>query len=179
MLLDAQDGVLFIVDIQARLAPAMPDPEATIARTAILLAAAERLDVPIVASEQYPQGLGHTDERLPLPRSARVFAKTSFSAMRDPAILAHLESLGRRQIVLCGIETHVCVNQSAHDLLKNGYAVHLLTDCVGSRFEHDKLAGLEKMRSSGVVFSSVEMALFELMRDAKHEKFKEVQALIK
>src|SRR5262245_6442011 len=115
MLLDPRQGVLFIVDVQARLAPAMTDPDAAIARMRILLAAADQLAGPIVASEQYPQGLGHTDERLTLPPATAVFAKTAFSASRDPAILAHLERLDRRQVVLCGMETHVCVLQTALD----------------------------------------------------------------
>ena len=81
--------------------------------------------------------------------------------------------------MVCGLEAHVCVNQTAHDLLERGFQVHLLTDCVCSRFEVNKTAGMEKMFTNGVVPSSIEMALFELMRDAKHEHFKEIQALIK
>jgi nicotinamidase-related amidase len=86
---------------------------------------------------------------------------------------------GITQVVVCGLETHICVNQTAHDLLDLGFDVHLLTDCVASRFEHDKLAGLEKMKASGVIMSSIEMALFELLRDSSHDKFKEIQQLIK
>ncbi len=139
------------------------------------------LDVPIIVTEQYPKGLGPTAEeiRLSLPEGTEPFEKTTFSSFGSADVRVKLESLERRQVVLCGVETHVCVNQTAHDLLRNGYKVHLLTDAVGSRFDHDKAAGLDKMRTFGVIASSVEMALFELMRDSRHPKFKEIQALIK
>ena len=99
--------------------------------------------------------------------------------MRGGWISRKLKSEKVRQVVLCGLETHICVNQTAHDLLANDLDVHLLTDCVSSRYGHDKQAGLAKMQESGVIPSSVEMALFELMRDAKHEKFKEIQNIVK
>ena len=179
MLLDAQDGVLFIVDIQARLAPAMPDPEATIGRASILLAAAQRLDVPTVVSEQYPQGLGHTDQRLPLPPTARVFAKTAFSAARDPAILAHLEGLGRRRIVLCGMETHVCVLQTALDLLARGFSPAVAADAVASRSPERRRLGLERMAAAGVTIVDSEMVVFEWLGAAGTPAFKELSRLIR
>ncbi|MGD9509067.1 MAG: isochorismatase family protein [Geminicoccaceae bacterium] len=179
MLLDARDGALFIVDVQTRLAPAMPDPEATIARAAILLAAAERLEVPIVVSEQYPQGLGHTDGRLPLPRTARVFAKTTFSAMRDPAILAHLESLGRRQIVLCGMETHVCVLQTALDLGPCGFRPAVVADAVASRSPERRRLGLERMAAAGIAVVDSEMVVFEWLGAAGTPAFRELSRLIR
>ena len=179
MLLDAQDGILFIVDVQTRLAAAMPDPEATIARAAILLAAAERLGVPIVASEQYPQGLGHTDRRLPLPAGAQVFAKTAFSAVRDPAILAHLEGLGRRQVVLCGMEAHVCVLQTAIDLAERGYRPAVAADAVASRLPERRERGLARMAANGVAVVDSEMVVFEWLGGAGTPEFKELSRLIR
>ena len=179
MLLDAEDGLLFIVDIQARLAPAMTDPQATIARAAILLAAAERLAVPIVVSEQYPQGLGHTDGRLPLPAAARIFPKTSFSASRDPAIRAHLESLGRRQVVLCGMETHVCVLQTALDLAGRGFRPAVVADAVASRLPERKERGLARMAAAGVAVVDSEMVVFEWLEAAGTPAFKELSRLIR
>ena len=108
-----------------------------------------------------------------------MFEKTAFSSCGAAPFVTKLEKLGIKRVVLCGLETHVCVNQTAHDLLDKGFQVHILTDCVCSRFEHDKLAGLAKMQTSGVIPSSIEMAFFELMRDSRHEHFKEIQALIK
>ncbi len=179
MLLDAQDGILLIVDIQTRLAAAMPEPEAAIARAAILLDAAERLGVPIVASEQYPQGLGHTDARLPLPASARVFAKTAFSAARDAAILGHLESLGRRQVVLCGMETHVCVLQTGIDLAGRGFRPAVVADAVASRSPERKRLGLERMAAAGVAVVDSEMVVFEWLGAAGTPEFKELSRLIR
>ena len=139
------------------------------------------LDLPVLVTEQYPQGLGPTVEeiRFSLPEGWEPFEKTTFSAFRAEKLRTKLADLKATHIVLAGIETHVCVQQTALDLLISGYTVHLLTDCVGSRFEHDKAAGLVKMKASGVVSSSVEMALFEIMADSRHPKFREIQDLIK
>jgi nicotinamidase-related amidase len=179
MLLDPRQGVLFIVDVQARLAPAMTDPDAAIARMDILLAAAGRLEVPIVASEQYPQGLGPTDERLRLPPATAVFAKTAFSASRDEAILGHLEQLDRRQIVLCGMETHVCVLQTALDLLARGFRPAVVADAVASRSPERKRLGLERMAAAGVAVVDSEMVVFEWLGAAATPEFKELSRLIR
>lgn len=136
---------------------------------------------PVIVTEQYPKGLGPTVEeiRYSMPDEFETIEKTSFSAFGSADVRIKLEGLAAGQIVLCGIEAHICVAQTARDLLENGYAVHLLTDCVGSRFEPDKAAGLSRMQAIGVVPSSVETALFEIMGHAGHEKFKDIQALVK
>ena len=180
-MIDASDGVLVIVDMQEAFRKAIPDHALITSRIAMAVRGFRILDVPVVVTEQYPKGLGRTVEELmlTLPDGFEPIEKSTFSALGEPAFADVLATAERKQIVLCGIETHVCVNQTAHDLLANGYEVHLLTDCVASRFEADKAAGLQKMIASGAVPSSVEMALFEAMRDSKHEKFREVQAQIK
>lgn len=179
--LSAENSVLLIVDVQEAFRDAIGNFSTLASNIARAVSGSDLLGLPIIVTEQYPKGLGPTAEeiRLSLADNFAPIEKTAFSAFGAAEARIKLENLGAKQIILCGVETHVCVNQTAHDLLSNGYTVHLLTDCVGSRFDHDKAAGLEKMRSNGVVFSSVEMALFELMRDSKHEKFREVQALIK
>ena len=180
MLLDARQSVLFVVDIQTRLAPAIADADAVIARTVILLTAAARLGVPIVVSEQYPQGLGHTDERLlPLPEDATVMPKTSFSALGDDGIRAHLADLGRRQIVLAGMETHVCVLQTALASKAHGYEVAVAADAVGSRHPERKQRGLERMRDAGIAIVDSEMVVFEWLADAGSPAFKELSRLIR
>lgn len=180
MLLDARHAVLFIVDIQARLAPAIDGAEAVIARTRILLTAADRLGVPVLVSEQYPQGLGHTDERLlPLPESAVVLPKTAFSAAEDPTIRTRLESLGRRQVVLAGMETHVCVLQTALGLRAADYEVAVAADAVGSRHPERKQLGLERMRDAGAAIVDSEMVVFEWLRDATNPAFRELSRLIR
>jgi nicotinamidase-related amidase len=180
-LLDNAKTALVVIDMQEAFRSPIPDFESIAGNISIAIRGCRALNVPIVVTEQYPKGLGRTAEEilLVLPDDLEPIEKTAFSSCGAEAFVESLRSLGSQQIVICGIETHVCVNQTAHDLLDKGFQVHLLTDCVGSRFEHDKIAGLAKMQSSGVVASSVEMMLFELMRDAGHEKFKEIQHLVR
>jgi nicotinamidase-related amidase len=179
VLLDPRNCVLLVVDIQERLAAAVDGADEILRRTAILLAAAERLDVPVLASEQYPQGLGPTDARLALPVGARTFAKLAFSAAADPAILGHLDGLGRRLAVLCGMETHVCVLQTALGLRGRGWEVAVVADAVGSRHPERKRLGLERMRDQGVAVVDSEMVVFEWLGAAGTPEFKELSRLIR
>jgi len=143
--------------------------------------AATLLNLPIVVTEQYPKGLGHTALLIKeaLPENTPIIEKTTFSSCGVSQFTTQLEAKRIKQVLVCGIEAHICVNQTVHDLLASGYQVHLLTDCIGSRNKLDRKAGLDKMQMSGAIPSSVEMALFELMRDAKHEQFKAIQGLVK
>lgn len=176
-----EDAALLIVDVQEAFRDAIGNFAVIAANIARAATGAQLLGLPIIVTEQYPKGLGPTAEeiRYSLPEHLEAIEKSAFSAFGSADFRQRLESLSRKQVLLCGIETHICVNQTAHDLIANGYDVHLLTDCVGSRFDHDKAAGLAKMNAAGVVPSSVELALFELMVDSRHEKFKEMQALVK
>lgn len=180
MLLDRHRSLLLVVDIQARLAPAIAGAEAVIARTRLLLEAAARLEVPVVVSEQYPQGLGHTDERLlPLPEGARILPKIAFSAARDEAIRAHLDRLGRRQVVMAGMEAHVCVLQTALGLKEKGFDVAVVADAVGSRLPERRALGLERMRARGIDIVDSEMVLFEWLGEAGTPVFRELSRLIR
>ena len=172
---------MIVIDVQEAFRHVIPEFETVAVKVSTAVRGFLTLGLPVLVTEQYPKGLGHTAEeiRLVLPDDAEVFEKSAFSSCGASAFAERIDELNIKQAVLCGLETHVCVNQTAHDLLDRGLQVHLLTDAVCSRFEENKAAGLAKMRASGVITSSVEMALFELMRDAKHEKFKEIQALIK
>ena len=180
-ILDKNQTVLVVVDLQEAFRSPIPDFAEIVVRTSLAVRGFSILDIPIIVTEQYPKGLGRTVEeiKLCLPDNAEIIEKTTFSSCGANSFSDKLKSLNAKQIVLCGIEAHICVNQTAHDLLSEGYQVHLLQDCVSSRTTHDKHTGIEKMRLSGVIPSNVEMALFELMRDSRHEKFKEIQALIK
>ncbi len=180
-ILDGTKSVFVIVDVQEAFRSVIGDFALVASNIARASLGFQVLDVPMIVTEQYPAGLGRTAEEilLTLADGFEPIEKTAFSAFGSPDFRVKLEDLKVEQIILCGVETHVCVSQTAHDLLDQGLSVHLLTDCVGSKFDHDKRAGLKKMRDSGVISSSVEMALFELMKDAKHPKFKEIQALIK
>ena len=117
--------------------------------------------------------------RAALPEDFEPVEKTAFSSCGAQAFVSRLEQAGARQVLVCGIEAHICVNQTTHDLLARGYQVHLLTDCITARAAHNKHVGLQKMQAGGALPSSVELALFELLRDARHEQFKAVQTLIK
>ena len=180
-ILDKSKTALVIVDLQEAFRSPINDFAQIASRISLAARGFQILELPIIITEQYPKGLGRTAEEILflMPPEFEFVEKSAFSSCGATAFMEKLRATGASQIVLCGLEAHVCVNQTAHDLLEENFAVHLLTDCVSSRFSHDKEAGLKKMQMSGVVPSSVEMALFELMRDAKHEQFKEIQNLIK
>jgi nicotinamidase-related amidase len=180
-LLDKNQTVLVLVDMQEAFRSPIPDFAEIAFKTSLAVRGFAVLDATIIVTEQYPKGLGRTAEEilLSLPDSAEIIEKTTFSSCGANSFSEKLQSLNAKQIVLAGIEAHICVNQTAHDLLNEGYQVHLLQDCVSSRTTHDKHTGIEKMYRSGVIPSNVEMSLFELMRDSKHEKFREIQGLVK
>jgi nicotinamidase-related amidase len=179
-ILDITQSALVVIDLQEAFRSAMPEFPQIVSRAAMAVRGFQILNVPVIVTEQYPKGLGKTAEEIlySLPDDFEPIEKISFSSCIDPFV-AKLHELGAKQVVLCGLETHICVNQTAHDLLANGFEVHLLTDAVGSRYLQDRETALSKMLLNGVVPATVEMSLFELMRDAKHEQFKEIQNLIK
>lgn len=179
--LDPSQTALAIIDMQEAFRSSISDFAETTARIALIAHAAGLLNVPVIVTEQYPKGLGRTANELQmvLPQATAVIEKTSFSACGAPEFAAQLEATGARQVLLCGIEAHICVNQTAHDLLARGFQVHLLIDCITARDSRNKQLALDKMERSGALPSSTEMALFELMRDARHEQFKSIQKLIK
>ena len=179
--LDAGRAALAVIDVQEAFRQHIPDFAEVAARCALVAHAARLLGLTVVVTEQYPKGLGRTAAEVSaaLPEGFEMVEKTAFSSCGARQFVARLEAAGARQILLCGIEAHVCVNQTAHDLLAEGYQVHFLTDCITARAAHNKHVGFQKMQMSGALPSSTELFLFELLRDAKHEQFKAVQRLIK
>ncbi len=135
--LDPTRTALAVIDVQESFRPHIADFAELAARVALVAHAARLLDVPVVVTEQYPKGLGHTAPEIAavLPEGFEPVEKTAFSSCGAQAFVSRLEEAGARQVLLCGIEAHVCVNQTAHDLLALGLQVHLLTDCVSSRAE--------------------------------------------
>ena len=180
-ILDRNKAALVVVDLQEAFRFPLNDFAQIATRASIAVRGFLVLNLPVIITEQYPKGLGRTAEEVlfSLPTDFEFIEKTAFSSCGASAFMEKLCETGASQIVLCGLETHICINQTAHDLLENNFEVHILTDCVGSRFTQDKETALRKMQINGVVPSTVEMALFELMRDSKHEQFKEIQDLIK
>ena len=180
-LLNKNNTVLVVVDLQEAFRSPINDFAQIAARTSIAVRGFQILGLPVIVTEQYPKGLGRTAEEIlfSLPPDFEFIEKTAFSSCGAASFMEKLRETGANQIVLCGLETHICVSQTAHDLLGENFGVHILEDCVSSRFTRDKETALRKMETNGVVPSCVEMALFELMRDAKHEQFKEIQNLVK
>jgi nicotinamidase-related amidase len=179
--LDAAQTVIAVIDMQESFRSVISDFAETAARIALVAHAAQLLRIPVIVTEQYPKGLGHTADEIKavLPANFEAIEKTAFSSCGALPFETKLEETRALHVLLCGIEAHICVNQTAHDLLERGYRVHLLTECITARNLHNRQTGLAKMQQSGALPSSIEMALFELMRDAKHEQFKAIQKLIK
>jgi nicotinamidase-related amidase len=177
MLLNAGGSVLLLIDLQQRLMPAIHDSEVVIARAARLAEAAQILDVPIRATQQYPAGLGPTVPQL-AGYPTQTLDKTSFSATGDPGFAAMLPA-GTSQILLAGAEAHVCVLQTALALLPAGRRVAVVADAVGSRDPADRDLGLERARQHGAEIVTSEMVLFEWLGDAKNPRFREVQKLLR
>jgi nicotinamidase-related amidase len=171
-LLSRDRAALVVIDVQEGFRPYTTfAPVAT--SCGKLLEAARILELPALVSEQYPKGLGHTAPELGLQDEPRI-EKTVFSAVRADGF----DLGGREQVLVCGIEAHVCVSQTVHDLLERGVEVHVPADAVGSRHQLDYERGLERMERAGAVVTSVEAALFELLERAGTPEFKAVQRLI-
>jgi nicotinamidase-related amidase len=171
-LLERDRATLVVVDVQEGFRP-YASFAGVAAACAKLIGGARLLGVPRVVSEQYPKGLGHTAPEVGI-EDERPIEKTVFSAVRAEGF----DLIERDQAIVCGIETHVCVSQTVHDLLDTGVEVHVPADAVGSRHALDYERGLERMERAGAVISTVEAALFELLERADVPEFKAVQKLI-
>ena len=178
--LSTDDSLLLVVDVQGKLARMMDQSESVIGQLAILIEGCRLLGIPVVWAEQLPDKLGPTvPELITKLEGLQPFAKSSFGCCGDAALYQSIQSSGRQQILLCGIETHVCVWQTAAVLLRDKYHVHLICDAVSSRSAKNREVGIQRIASAGAVMSCTEMALFDLMKDAKHPKFREVARLLK
>ena len=178
--LDRERSLLLMIDFQESYRGKIHDEERVVRGAGRLLSAAGLLGVPVLWTEQYPKGLGSTREELAarLPDGSERFEKTSFSALGAEGFEEALERHGRDQIVIAGIETHVCVSQTAHDLLARGRQVHLVRDAVGARFPLEDEAAFAKMLGSGASPASSEQVLFEWLERAGTADFKAVHALV-
>ena len=179
--LKLEESVVLIIDVQEAFRDSIADFAVLARNIGMLVQGAKSLSLPIIVTEQYPKGLGRTATEISavLPTDCDLVEKTAFSAGGSMAFAEKLAMLNRKQIIVAGIEAHICVNQTVHDLLERGYQVHLLNDCVSSRAEQNKQIAIAKMQQSGAITASLEMALFEIMRDARHGEFKTIQKLIK
>lgn len=179
--LDRKTSAILVIDVQARLTPAMPaDTLARVIKYArALIGTGKELGIPVLGTEQYPKGLGplvpELRELLPSPP----LVKMHFSCGADPAFAAALEKLGRKQIIVCGMEAHVCVFQTVRDLVRMGYEVHLCADAVSSRQEVHRTSGIELCREAGAVITNAETVIFDLLHVAGTDEFKRVAPLVK
>lgn len=180
--LDAADSVLVVIDVQERLCKAM-DPQVLAGLTAsaaVLLESAAELQVPVVMTEQYVKGLGETLPELQEKASAAPrFEKMTFSCCGSGEFVEAIRSSGRRQVVITGMETHVCVLQTVVELLDAGYVVHLVQDAVMSRSAQNKQAAIGMMQQAGAVITCTESVLFQWLKAAGSDSFKKLSKLVK
>jgi nicotinamidase-related amidase len=179
--LDAGDCVLIVVDLQDSLLRVIHGSDKVISNTIKLIETAKIFSVPILLTVQYRDKLGPTTKAVAdvLPADVVEVDKTTFSCLHGGCFGEILDNTLRRQAIICGVETHVCVNQTAHDLLAAGYCVQIVSDAVSSRTVENREIGLGKMRQSGCIITSTEMAMFELIRDAGSVEFKRLLPFVK
>ncbi len=177
--LNREDAVLFVIDIQERLVPVMKYKDQVIHNTRILLQGAKEMNIPVVATEQYPKGLGKTvNEISEFLEEERVFSKNSFTAYIDE-VKEVLEVTDRKKIIIVGMETHVCVYQTTRELIDAGYTVYIVKDAVASRTKENFLNGLDLMKSMGAIITNTETVVFDLLKVSGTPEFKTMSKLIK
>lgn len=179
--LNREDTVLLVIDIQEKLAPAMKNKDLTINNTKVLLKMAEVMGMEVIVTEQYPRGLGSSLEVISenFTDKTKVFDKLTFSAIKTDEIREYIEKLNKPNFIVLGMESHICVYQTAKDLLIKGYNVFIPKDAVDSRTDENLENGLELMRDYGAKISNTETILFELLGRAGTEEFKVLSPLIK
>jgi nicotinamidase-related amidase len=179
-MLEIQNCCLIVVDLQGKLAQLMHNKVVLFKNIEILIKSAKILNIPIIWCQQCPESLGPT-----IPQIAQLLSdiepinKASFSCCGSDQFITKLDRLSRRQILLCGIEAHVCIYQTAMDLIRLDYEVEVICDAVSSRTAENKQAAMTKMTAAGARLTTTEMALFELLKTADHPQFKQIAKLIK
>lgn len=177
----ADNSVLVVIDVQEKLCRAMDEKvlHQLVTNAGILMNAAAELNIPVIATEQYVKGLGETLSELKHRFTAPALEKMTFSSCGDPAFMEELAALGKKQVIIVGMECHVCVLQTVIELLDAGYNVHLVRDAVMSRRKDNWLVGLETSRDAGAVITSTEAALFQLLKVAGTDEFKKLSKLVR
>jgi nicotinamidase-related amidase len=179
-MLEIKDCCLVVVDVQGKLAQLMYDKQALFRNIQVFIKSAKILDIPILWCQQCPDALGPTiPEVAELLTGNEPINKATFSCCGEDSFNDRLQVLNRRQILLCGIEAHVCIYQTAIDLLRKGYEVNVIADAVSSRTQENRNIAISRMAAEGVRISCTEMALFELLKTAEHPQFKQIAKLIK
>ena len=181
MLPENDNTLLVIVDVQQKLMNVMSNSSSCLAKVKLLADALNLMDVPCIVTEQYPKGLGPTVDEIKsvLKDSTPFVEKSAFSCCGADEFNSRVQEFERKNIIICGVESHVCVLQTAINLKQKGYNVYLAADAVSSRNENDKAYALDFLRQSGVAVLSTESLIFALLKDSKHPSFKAVSALLK
>ena len=179
-MLTKNNSILVIVDVQERLIPSMSRQQALIDNLSRLVRGITALKMPIILTEQYPEKLGGTVAEISsIPDDPILVSKRCFSCWQESTFRNKLNSVNHENVILAGIETHVCVYQSAIDLIINGFNVHLVADAVSSRKDSNREFGIERMKQDGVKLTTTEMVLFELIGVAQGEDFKQILNIIR
>jgi len=179
-MLELDNTVLVIIDVQGKLATLMYEREILFKNLSRLIEGAQVLGVPILLTEQYPKGLGETAPELKaLMPTAKPIEKLSFSCMGEEKFVEALDDTEREQVLVAGIESHICVYQTVSDMLAEGFEVHCVADAISSRTKENREIGLARMREDGAILTSTEMCLFELLKVAGTSSFKTISALVK
>jgi nicotinamidase-related amidase len=178
--LDKNDALLLVIDIQERLAVVMKEKEKVVKNTQHLIELAKMINIPVVVTEQYPKGLGRTIPELHsgIP-DYKPIEKTAFDCCGEPSFLAEFKKLGKKKIIVTGMETHVCVLQTVTSLLQAGFVTHVVQDAICSRTKENWKTGIEFMRNAGAVVTCTETVLFQLLKVAGTEEFKKISQRIK
>lgn len=179
-LLSAENSLLLIIDIQEKLVNALSQ-KIIVQKASKLTKAATILGIPIVVTEQYPEGLGETILPIKqyLPTETKFIKKTCFNALLEEGMPELIKSYGKKQIVIAGIETHICVHQTATALIEEGYDVYVIKDACASRNKYEFKQGINIIQANGIKISCLEIALYEWLKSSKNPHFKEIQALTK
>ena len=182
-ILSIEKSLLIVVDIQKKLSAAMPEIEAELMTNNAysLIKAAGLLNIPVTLTEQYPKGLGSTEPAITgiLPKNTRIFNKTGFSCCAADGFTDTITATDRKQIILVGQEAHVCIMQTALELIHFGYQVHVVEDAVCSRKAEHKFYALQRLQQQGATISNYESVLFEWVKDASHPEFKSISGLLR
>jgi len=179
MLIRAEESTLVVIDMQERLVPAMEAPERTIRNTRKLLASAHEVGVPVIMTEQYPAGLGRTVPELTETPGATILEKMHFSCMEDETFAETINALGRKQVILAGMEAHICVVQTCASMIEQGYEVFVVSDATASRTLESEQACIARLSVGGAGIVTTEMVVFEWLGKAGTPAFKKLLPLIK
>lgn len=177
----SEDTMVVVIDFQVKLMPAIEYCDEIINNSSVLLKGINDLRIPILITEQYTKGLGNTHEDIKnaAQGNSQIIEKVSFSGYENKDIKYAIDSLGRKNIIICGAEAHVCVLQTLIDLRASGYNVILVEDCIGSRKQSDKVGAVRRAMYEGAIVTTYEAILFELVKRADNDEFKKILKLVK